>query len=151
MTDVLEKPAASSPAKVPFGRMKPAGHSWNTWEFSIPAGTPMAMLAEPTYWAHYWRQIQPNDLIIALCEDGAWECEMRVLSTAQGEVRAKTRFAVEYDSAGAVLAEKGDYVVKWISPPSKYGVFRKDGTLVRDKFYPRAEAVAFMTTLAKAR
>lgn len=127
-----------------FGKLLPVGHARQELAASIPAGTPLETILEPTYFGHYSRQLRPGFIIEAMCEDGSWEASLRVMFVANGEVRAAVRWQTEYEPE-EVRVESDTHEVKWINIGKKYGVVRKDnGEVIQDGFYPEDEAHKFL-------
>lgn len=131
--------------KLPFGRVMPAGHAYARYEGRIPAGTRFETICAPTYWVHYARFLRPGDIVECFCEDGTWEAELRVMFVSPAEIKVAVRLHVSYGADVLAVSETGTHEVKWISPPKKFGVVRKDtGEVIKDGFYPKEKAVEFM-------
>lgn len=79
------------------GSLETAGDASVTWRYFAPAGVTIEMVQRPDYWRncvreagqqrvngrHAWNKIE------VLAEDGTWECELRVLSAADGLVHTR--------------------------------------------------------------
>jgi hypothetical protein len=136
---------AAKVIKLHFGRLQEVSHARRELSANIPAGTSLETVLEPSYWAHYTRDLRPNDILEVVCEDGSWEASLRVRFVSTAEAKMAVRWKVEFDTDEVTEEESDTHFVKWISPPKKYGVIRRDtGAVIQDGFYPKAEAYNFL-------
>ena len=85
------------------------------------------------------------DLIEAFCEDGSWEAMFRVMFVGANEIRLSTLSIVEHEDPADVAPLSEDYDVTWKGPVAKYAVVNKqNGMIIKDRLYPKSEAVAFL-------
>ncbi|HDZ73697.1 MAG TPA: hypothetical protein ENH55_13210 [Aurantimonas coralicida] len=138
-------PVPVQAARLHFGRLKEAEHARRTLFADIPAGTEIATILEPGYWAHHTASIRPMDLIEAFCEDGSWEALLRVMFVGRVEVRVSPIHVVQHEQADVADLTSDLYVVKWRGPGAKWGVLNRDtGEVIKDRFYPKSQAVAYL-------
>ena len=155
------KPAATKPAKpkvnplyrIPlqadgplhFGRLKLAASARVERFADLPAGVRPERLMDPAFWKHFAREIQPNDKIEAVCEDGSWEGLYRVMFVSQNEVRISPIYVKEHDTGDQAEVESDLYEIVWKGPGAKFAVVRKDnGAVIKDRLHPKSQALAFL-------
>ncbi len=132
------------PPRLQFGRLIGTSHKWRTLAADIPAGTEPEQMLEPDYWSHHEKDIEPNDVIIAVCEDGLWEGWFRVVAKFTAEVQLSPILIARHESA-AVEPISDVYEVAFISAPMKYGVRRAaDGAIVKDHLPTQSAAYQWL-------
>lgn len=60
----------------------------------VPAGTTLADVTEPSYWANHAFRLKPGAVIEVIAEDNSLDCDLRVLET--GATFAKVRVIRNY-------------------------------------------------------
>ena len=136
------------PASLSSNGLRLAQSEYRTWLARVPHGIESEAILADTYWRHHVGQLQPMDVIRAVAEDGTWEMWLTVIKPELASVIVSKLFVVSHEAVGEVSADD-DYYVKWISPPMKFGVFRKStGDRVSpNPLYPKAAAETFMLQL----
>ena len=109
-----------------------------------PAGTTREDMLRPLFWAHVAKNLRPLTEVRAMPKDGSWYGLYLVLYADRTQAKVKELGFWSLDeSAPAPDAE--DYEVKWISPPSKWGVIRlADKEKVQDGFPSKDEALKWL-------
>lgn len=131
-------------AALHFGKLVEIGHARRELSANIPAGTPMEVILEPSYWKHYTRDIQPGDVIEAFCEDGLWEASLRVMFVSTAEVKLAIRWQVDYEAIEEEV-DSETHIVVWKGPAMKFAVVRKDtGEIIEKGLYPKSEAFNYL-------
>jgi len=131
--------------------MKQIEHARREMFADIPAGTRIEEILQPTYWAHYTRELKPLDVIEAFCEDGSWEASFRVMFVGTVEVKLSLRWKAEHQPIQVDEAESDIYQTKWRGPKCKWSVVRKDdGKVIADGLFPKAEALNYMKNHLRA-
>ena len=132
------------PPRLQFGRLVGASHKWRTLAADIPAGTDIEQMLVPEYWAHHVDAIEPNDIVVCVCEDGTWEAWYRVTSKFTSEVHLSP-IMMAYHETGAEAPISDMYEVRWISGPKRWGVIRSsDKTLIKDELQTQSQAHAWL-------
>lgn len=132
-------------SRLHFGRLQEAEQARRHHFADIPAGGKVDDLLDPKYWRHHVKVIRPLDLIEAFCEDGSWEAMFRVMFVGANEIRLSTLSIVEHEDPADVAPLSEDYDVTWKGPVAKYAVVNKqNGMIIKDRLYPKSEAVAFL-------
>lgn len=135
----------ANPPRLHFGRLRLAEQVRTLHYADIPAGLKLEDVMKPAFWAHYTREMRPNDLIETVCEDGTWEALLRVMFISTAEVVLSKVYHVVHDKASADEMSTDVHEIKWISPQVKYAVVRKDnGTVIKDHLYPKDQAIAYL-------
>jgi hypothetical protein len=60
----------------------------------VPAGTTLADVSEPSYWANHAFRLKPGAIIEVVAEDNSLDCDLRVLEV--GQTFAKVRVIRNY-------------------------------------------------------
>ena len=132
-------------AKLHGERLQLLENSYRTWSADIPSGTTLETVTQPYFWVHHARLIRPKDMIIAFCEDGSWEADLRVMFVSPTEVKVGVKLYVQYDSETVEELPSDLHEVAWKGPGLKFCVVhKKTGAIVRDRLYPKSEAIAFL-------
>ena len=129
--------------KLHFGRLKEVVHARRELFAEIPANTSIEDIMKPEYWAHYSRELKALDIIEAFCDDGTWECSLRVMYVSPSEVKVALRSKVMYDAEEVETTETDTHEIRWKGPVAKYAIVRRDNNeVVESKLYPKSEAAA---------
>ena len=170
MTDTTEspeaaaksKPAAIKPAKPTFriprqadgplhyGRLKLAPSARVERFADLPAGVRPEKLLDPSFWKHFAREIVATDRIEAVAEDGAWECDYRVMFVGPEGVHLSAIThgqgdGVTWHGKVEAAAKSSLYKVEWKGTGAKWCVVSTvDGTIIKDKLHPESQAVAYL-------
>ena len=109
-----------------------------------PVGTTREDMLKPIFWSHVARKLRPMSEIRAMPKGGEWYGIYLVLYADQTQAQLKELEFYTLDTLTEPDAESDPYLVKWISPPSKWGVVRKaDKVTVKDGFANKDAAIAW--------
>lgn len=119
----------ASPRQLGVSRLKQADMARNTWRAIVEAGTTVADVQRPEFFAHH-RVFTQYDRIEVLSEDGAFFADLLVLSVdrpAIGPATIRTKVLNQWDLGGeetGVATDASQYEIKWTGPHGKFAVIR---------------------------
>ena len=126
-------------------RLKERQYAYNEWFAELPPGATIEQVMEPDYWAHLAMLIRPLDTMEVFSEDGTWEALFRVMFVGPNEVKLSTLRVVEHEKVVGTASLSDVYDIIYKSAITKWAVVNKqNGMIIKDKFFPRSEAVAFL-------
>ena len=114
-----------------------------------PIGTTPEDVQNPIFWAHVAPKMKAMTEIRVMPKDGTWYGIYLCLYADQHQATVKELQLFPIDVQSETDAEK--YFVKWISPPLKWGIIRKDDNeRIKDGFDTKKQAVIWMSGHIKA-
>ena len=109
-----------------------------------PVGTTREDMLKPIFWSHVARKLKPMFEIWAMPKDGAWYGKWLVLYADNVQAKLKELQFYSLDTLIEPDADSDPYLVKFISPPVRYGIIRKaDKVVVKDRFETKELAYAW--------
>ena len=143
--------------------MRPLVRKLNEADFSLtesvqmfitvtpPVGTSREDMLKPIFWSHVARRMRALSEIRAMPKDGRWYGVYLVLYADQSQAQVKELSFHDLDMVKESEVSSDPYLVKFISPPVRYGVIRKaDNHVMKDKFQTRGEAEEWKNQNMKA-
>ncbi len=107
-----------------------------------PIGTTREDMLKPIFWTHVARRLKAFSEVRAMPRDGKWYGIYLVLYADQSQAKLKELSFHVLDDVEDSVVESDPYLVKFISPPVRYGVIRKaDNHVMKDKFQTREAAL----------
>lgn len=132
-------------AKLHGERLQLLENAQRSWFADIPSGTTLETVTQPYFWAHHARTIRPDDMIRARCEDGSWAADLWVMFVSPAEVKVAVYHHKKLDADTGDIVPSDLHEVAWKGPGLKFCVVhKKTGAIVRDRLYPKSEAIAFL-------
>lgn len=134
-------------------RIKPAEYLRTIHVATPEAGTTVAQILEPTFWAHVAKQLHISDRIEVIPEDHAFIAELYVLGISDNSAKVVLlqHFDFDIEELANATKEEADAYVMWRGPHAKFGVIRKkDNKVLQDGFITKAEANKWMASNTKA-
>lgn len=129
--------------------MQPAESVQQAWLCTPPPGTKPEDVLSPKFWNHVSRKLRVMAKVAVMPKDGAWYGEFLVTYVNGLEARVEQLLFKSLEDVKPT--DDSDYVVKWISPPCKFGVIRKsDKVMVKDGFEKKSDAEAWAKSNEKA-
>jgi len=121
-------------------KLNAAEFSTVVWYWTAPVGQSPEDLLAPEYWQHVARQLRPGHEIRVVAEDRTFWSHLFVREVGKMQAKVSVISSVQFDPVESE-DDDADYTVKWRSPKSFYGVFRKsDGECLEDKFQTKEAA-----------
>lgn len=131
-------------------RFKLADYERNLWVVTPDAGTTLAEVMKPEFWAHCSHAMKPFDKIEVRAEDESYYAELLVRSAGKNWAVTSILAHVDLDQK-AVHAPDEDYAVGWGGPHQKHRVVRKrDAAVVFQGGNSADEARAWLNEHLKA-
>jgi hypothetical protein len=132
--------------KILSNRLQLAEYKRNVFSANPEKGTSLEQMLDPVYWGHVAASLKRRDIIEVMPDDDAYFAELVVLgSTPAGVKVAVLRFKdlVPVDAEGVEDEASGsaEFHYKWMGNTQKYVIFRKDGSVYKDKI-PSKTALA---------
>ena len=107
-------------------------------------GTTREDMLKPVYWTHVARRLKALSEIRAMPKDGKWYGIYLVLYADQSQAKLKELAFYDLEKMEAPDSDSDPYIVKFISPPVRYGIIRKsDNHVMKDKFQTKEEAMGW--------
>ena len=111
-----------------------------------PVGTTKEDMMNPIFWSHVVRKLKPMFEIWAMPKDGAWYGKWLVIFADANNFQVKLKELAFYplEELSEPELEGDPYLVKWISPPVRFGIIRKaDKAVIKDRFETKEQAYAW--------
>ncbi len=121
------------------------------WYHTAPAGTDLKEMLEPAYWQHVTKQLRPGHEIKVTTEDRAIWAHLMVRDVRKLEANVAVIVEVSFKGEKIEATEDVAFEVKWRSPSSRFGVFRKeDGECMQDGFETKESGFEWIAERAKS-
>ena len=109
-----------------------------------PVGTTREDMMQPIFWSHVARKLKPMFEIWAMPKDGAWYGKWLVIYADSTQAKLKELDFYSLEEISDPESESDPYIVKWISPPVRFGIVRKaDKVIIKDRFETKELAYAW--------
>lgn len=117
-----------------------------TWSVTLPAGVEYEAVLNEDAWKHVAGKIQRGDTVSVRTEDHRFVASLYVIAVDKLWVKTKEMWFVSLVAAEAEHADDaGGYIVKWSSPKTLFGVYRKsDGERIKDGFQTKELAFEWL-------
>lgn len=124
-------------------KLSPSEFATVVWHWTLPVGQSLDDVLDPAYWQHVTAQLRPGHEIKIASEDRTIWAHLFVRDVAKMEATVAVLHSVTLGE-DVDQGEDSDTFVKWRSPQSKYGVFRKsDQECLQDKFETKEAALTW--------
>ena len=129
--------------------MRLATQLFNRWVITVPHGVDPDAVLRPSFYKHQHMKLKPNDEVLILSEDGAWERQLRVQFVSNtGAQVSPIGDIVNHVNKEVLIGD--DYIVKYVSPTLRYCIVRKsDNKPVKDRFQDEAAAFSALAAMKK--
>lgn len=115
-------------------------HSTVVWHVTLPVGQEVKDALAPSYWQHVAHQLRPGHEIMIAAEDRTEWAHLFVRDVGKQEAVVAVITSEKF-SDKIEMGDEAQTTVKWRSPQSKYGVFRKtDNECLQDGFETKEAA-----------
>ncbi len=112
-----------------------------TVHHTAPAGTPLAHVLKPEYWASCTKYLRTGCKIEAIPEDAGWLATLYVLRVGQGYAKVQMLAHTALDGAAAAPDVPQGYEIQWRGSVVKHRVVRlKDGAVLKHGIDTHEEA-----------
>lgn len=125
-------------------------HSTVIWHHTVPVGQSFEDTLEPSYWQHVAARLRPGHEIKIAAEDRTFWGHLFVRDTGKLEAKVGVISKVSFDHVADNDSDDADTFVKWRSPSTLYGVFRKDDKeCLHDGFATKEAALVWAASRAE--
>ena len=155
-TNVVEKPPAHDVTAPMERSIRPTVRKLSEGDLSLmqsvqaiytatpPVGTTREDMMKPIFWSHVARKLKPMFEIWAMPKDGAWYGKWLVVYADSIQAKLKELHFYPLEELSEPELEGDPYILKWISPPVRFGIIRKaDKAVIKDRFETKELAYAW--------
>jgi hypothetical protein len=148
MTKTAEPPVQMKAAKPPVS-LQISGHYNTTYDLWVDNDVTLKQVCDPRYWQHLSGKLRRGDEIKVYPNDMTWRAILLVRAVGHLEVVVQP---LDYQALGpnATIAADAPYLVSFVNPDRMWGVYMRDGAMVKDEFQTRELAEHYVKNHMKA-
>ena len=147
MTEQTAGAPAKREVKLVPGKMQQAEYARQDWIVDTEPGTTISDVLKPSYWFHVARDIRPYAQVEVRDCEGRWIAYLVVVNAGVNWATCALRQQIDLGPVSEEPPEAQLFLVKWVSPQSKYGVVRiADNKVLQSGFPAKSDAYAWGAT-----
>ena len=122
-------------------KLNPAEYSTVMYYYEAPVGVTLEDVTRPMFWQHVTSQLKPGHEVKVVSEDRSFWAHLLVRDVMRHEVFMGVIMSATFEDDIEASGDEDDTYVKWRSPSTRYGVFRKaDDECLQDGFETKVAA-----------